>query len=168
MTTPGSGKVKKAICPLISVALAIVAAGLGWELWSATRPVKPPTSGTVRAVARLELALGRKAWAASCGASNPDVLRDMESLTGVDVHSLPGSQRRLLREVASLLAGADAGYDALFIADHHPMADYSERAILKAAAQATTPAGTGPAAAVLKEIYVRFPAISGEPMNCPG
>ena len=166
MTIPGTGKVKKAICPLISIALAILAAALGFELWIAKGPVMPPTSNTVRAVARIEIALGRKAWAASCGASNPDVLRHMESLTGVEVHALPGNQRRLLQEVASRLAGADAGYNALFLADHHPMADYSERTILKAAAQSTTPAGTAPAARVLKEIYFGLPAISEEPMNC--
>ena len=164
--SPGTSNVKKAICPLISIALAIFAAALGFELWIAKRPVKPPTSDTVHAVARIEIALGRKAWAASCVASNPDVLRDMESLTGVEMHSLPRNQRQLLREVASRLAGADAGYNALFLADHHPMADYSERTILKAAAQSTTPAGTGPAARVLKEIYFGLPAISEEPMNC--
>ncbi len=159
---------KKAICPLISLVLAILAAGLGFALGTAKRPVKPPNSNTVRAVAGIEIALGRKAWVASCGASNPDVLRDMESLTGIDVHSLPRNQRQLLLEVASRLAGADAGYSALFLADHHPMVDYSERIILKAAAQSATPAGTGPATAALREIYFGLPAISEEPMNCSG
>jgi hypothetical protein len=162
---------KKAICPLISLALAIVAAALGVQLWSAKRPHKPPvpsppSAATVRTVAQIELALGRKDWADSCGASNPDILAGMETLRGINLRSLPRDQRALLRDVAGRLAGADAGYSAVFQASHRPMADYSDRSIVQAAAQSVTPPRTGPAYAVLEHIDHALPSIYKEPMNC--
>jgi hypothetical protein len=162
---------KKAICPLISLTLVIVAVALGFELWSAKRPHKPPvprppTARTVHTVAQIELALGRKDWASSCGASNPDILTDMETLRGINLRSLPHNQRELLRDVAWRLAGADSGYSAVFLASHRPMADYSDRSIVGAAAQSVTPPRTGPAYAVLEQIYRTLPSIYKEPMDC--
>ena len=162
---------KKAICPLISLTLVIVAAALGFELWSAKRPHAPPvprplTARTVHTVAQIELALGRKDWANSCGASDPDILTDMETLRDINLRSLPHAQRKLLRDVAWRLAGADAGYSAVFLASHRPMADYSDRSIVAAAAQSVTPPRTGPAYAVLQQIYRTLPSIYKEPMDC--
>ncbi len=162
---------KKAICPLISLTLAVIAAALGFELWSAKRPhnppvPRPPTARTVHTVAQIELALGRKDWASACGASNPDILGDMETLRGINQRALPHDQRELLRDVAQRLAGADAGYSAVFLATHRPMADYNDRAIVGAAAQSVTPPRTGPAYAVLEQIYRALPSIYKEPMDC--
>lgn len=157
---------KKAICPLILIIVAAVAAALGFELWIAKRTASPPTADTIHSVAKIELDLARTAWVNSCGASNPDVLGNMETLKGVNVNSLTRNQRELLQEVAWRLAGADAGYSTLFFANHLPMADYSERAIIDAAARSAAAPGARPAARVLKDIYVALPSIYSEPMNC--
>jgi hypothetical protein len=160
-------QMKKAIWPLISAALTTLAAVLAFELWITKRQADPPTADTAQAVAKIEIDLGRKAWAESCGASNPNVINNMETLDGVNLRSLPRDQRDLIQEVAWRLAGADAGYTALFFADQHPMVDYDEQAIVKAAVESTGPdAGKGPAATVLKEIYFELPIIYKTPMNC--
>lgn len=148
---------KRAIWPLTSVALSILAAVLAFELWIAKRQVDPPTANTAHAGAQIEIALGRKSLARSCDASNPQALSDMETLEGVDLRSLPQDQRELLQQVAWRLGGADAAYNALFFADNHPMVDYDDQAIVKAAEESTD--SDGPAATALKEIYFEIPIL---------
>lgn len=163
---------KKALCPLISLILALVAAALGFALWHVKRPQPtapgrlPTSAQAIHTVAQIELALGRKDWANSCGASNPDILSDMETLRDINLSSLPANERRLLHDVAWRLAGADAGYSAVFFSSHRPLVDYSDRKIVEAAEQSVTPPRTGAAATVLKEIYRALPSIYKEPMNC--
>lgn len=159
---------KRVIWPLISAALTVLTVVLAFELWLAKRQVNSPTADTAQAVSKIEITLGRKAWARSCGASNPNVINDMETLDGVNLRALPQDQRELIQEVAWRLAGADAGYTALFFADQHPMVDYDEQAIVKAAVESTSSDDDdkGPAATVLKEIYFELPIIYKTPLKC--
>lgn len=156
---------KRVIWPLTSAALFILAGVLAFELWVAKRQVNAPTADTAHAVAQIEIALGRKSLAGSCDASNPQALSDMETLEGIELRSLPQDQRELLEEVAWRLGGADAGYNALFLADNHPMVDYDDQVIVKAAAESAD--SNGPAATALKEIYFEIPILYKDmQMNC--
>jgi hypothetical protein len=145
--------IKRIIWPLIAITSSAAAILLALALWKA-QDRETPAPDPAHAVAQIDIALAKRSWAESCGASNPQILFAIETYPSDEAHlrSLSPAQRDLLREVAWRLAGADSGYTEMFFADNHPQVEWDDGAIVKAAAGSTNPSGQGPAARALQEI----------------